>query len=227
MSTNSLVAYQKKDGSVVSSYVHYDGYVTGVGLTLLEHYNTEEKAFAVSTAGYFSSLSENMEESRKKYGHNYEGDHSENTEEFEEYIRLDSGLEYVYIWEHGCWMVADWKLKVTGVGKYAKYESTWNGFSDLISTFVIEGRESVERYRSLDSEYEDDDKRASVIFSKIISEEKCFILNLESALALGDAYYQGLFAWLNVKTNFSPKVINSNKPYIKQRFLSNLIKNSK
>lgn len=85
----------------------------------------------------------------------------------------------------------------------------------------------IKRWGGSHSKYEDDDKRASVIFSKIISEEKCFILSLESALALGDAYYQGLFAWLNVKTNFSPKVINSNKPYIKQRFLSNLIKNSK
>ena len=156
MSTNSLVAYLKEDGSIVSTYVHYDGYVTGVGLTLLEHYNTEEKAFAVSTAGYFSSLSENMEESIKKSVHGGEGDHSENREEFEEYIRLDSGLEYVYLWDSGCWMVADWTLKVTGEGKFAKYKSVWNGFSDLISTFVIEGRESVDRYRSLDSEYEDD-----------------------------------------------------------------------
>ena len=157
MSTNSLVAFLKEDGSVVSSYVHYDGYVTGVGLTLLEHYNTEEKAYAVSTAGYFSSLSENIEESLNKSVHKDEkGDYSENREEFEEYIRRDSGLEYVYLWSDGYWKVADWSLKVTGVGKYAKYKSTWNGFSDLISTFVIEGRESVERYRSLDSEYEDD-----------------------------------------------------------------------
>ena len=157
MSTNSLVAYQKKDGSIVSSYVHYDGYVTGVGLTLLEHYNTEEKAYAVSTAGYFSSLSENIEESLNKSVHKDEkGDYSENREEFEEYIRRDSGLEYAYLWSDGYWKVADWSLKVTGVGKYAKYKSTWNGFSDLISTFVIEGRKSVDRYRSLDSEYEDD-----------------------------------------------------------------------
>ena len=155
MSTNSLVAYLKEDGSIVSTYVHYDGYVTGVGLTLLEHYNTEERAFAVSTAGYFSSLSESIEESQKNSAHTELWTVNENREEFEEYIRLDSGLEYVYIWEHGCWMVADWTLKVNGVGKFAEYKSTWNGFSDLISTFVLAGRESVERYRSLDSEYED------------------------------------------------------------------------
>ena len=156
MSTNSLVAYLKEDGTIVSTYVHYDGYVTGVGLTLLEHYNTDERAFAVSTAGYVSALTENLEKSLEDSVHTELWNVNENREEFEEYIRLDSGLEFVYLWEHGCWMVADWKLKVTGEGKFAKYKSTWNGFSDLISTFVLSGRESVERYRSLDSKYEDD-----------------------------------------------------------------------
>ena len=155
MSTNSLVAYLKEDGSIVSTYVHYDGYVTGVGLTLLEHYNTDERAFAVSTAGYCSSLSESLEKSLEKSTHTELWTVNENREEFEEYVQLDSGLEYVYLWSDGYWKVADWTLKVTGVGKFAEYKSTWNGFSDLISTFVIEGRASVERYRSLDSEYED------------------------------------------------------------------------
>ena len=155
MSTNSLVAYLKEDGTIVSTYVHYDGYVTGVGLTLLEHYNTDERAFAVSTAGYCSSLSESLEKSLEKSTHTELWTVNENREEFEEYVQLDSGLEYVSLWSHGYWKVADWKLKVTGVGKFTEYKSTWNGFSDLISTFVIEGRESVERYRSLDSEYED------------------------------------------------------------------------
>ena len=39
MSTNALVAYLNEDGSVVSSYVHYDGYTIGVGEMLLENYN--------------------------------------------------------------------------------------------------------------------------------------------------------------------------------------------
>ena len=44
MSTNSLVAYMNKDWKVTSSYVHWDGYTTGVGEMLLENYNTKEKA---------------------------------------------------------------------------------------------------------------------------------------------------------------------------------------
>ena len=65
MSTNSVVGYLRSDGSIVSSYVHYDGYETGVGMTLLEHYNSDERALAVSVGGYYSSLSEDLNSSRK------------------------------------------------------------------------------------------------------------------------------------------------------------------
>ena len=60
MSTNSVVAYLRSDGSIVSSYVHYDGYVTGVGETLLEYYNDESSALGVSVGGYYSSLSSDV-----------------------------------------------------------------------------------------------------------------------------------------------------------------------
>ena len=42
MSTNSVVAYLRTDGSIVSSYVHYDGYETGVVMALLEHFNDDK-----------------------------------------------------------------------------------------------------------------------------------------------------------------------------------------
>ena len=72
MSTNSVVAYVRSDGSLVSSYVHYDGYETGVGMTLLEHYKSEESAHAVSVGGYYSSLSEDLNESLEKSAHTEE-----------------------------------------------------------------------------------------------------------------------------------------------------------
>ena len=53
MSTNSLVAYVGLDGTVTSSYVHYDGYTTGVGEMLLENYNSDESARELATTlGY-------------------------------------------------------------------------------------------------------------------------------------------------------------------------------
>ena len=154
MSTNSVVAYLRKDGSIVSSYIHYDGYETGVGMTLLEHYNSDELAERVSSAGYFSSLSEDMSESLGKSVHTTEADEFASMEEFEEYLMENSHLEFGYLWTGGKWMVASWTTEVIHAkpftpefGDAPRYESTWNGFSWLVTSFVREGRKTVERFR--------------------------------------------------------------------------------
>jgi hypothetical protein len=64
--------------------------------------------------------------------------------------------------------------------------------------------------------YELDDKKASAIFNNLMRDEKCFILSYETALALGDAYYQTLFDWLDVDTKYSPIIFDANKPYIRE-----------
>ena len=161
MSTNSVVAYMREDGTIVSSYVHYDGYETGVGMTLLEHYSTDERALAVSTAGYFSSLSEDMELSLGKSVHTEKSDEFEGIIEFGEWLLENSHIEFGYLWtkesasSEGKWMVSTWSTSVSGIGRFAEYSSTWNGFSDLVISFVREGRKTIERFRSMDSEYED------------------------------------------------------------------------
>ena len=153
MSTNSVVAYLRSDGSVVSSYVHYDGYETGVGMTLLEHYNSDESAERVSSAGYFSSLSEDMEASLSESVHTEEAEIFESRSEFEEYLRENSHLEFGYLWTEGRWIVSTWSTTVSGIGRFAEYSSTWNGFSDLVISFVREGRKTVDRLRSYGDEY--------------------------------------------------------------------------
>jgi len=151
MSTNSLVAYLKEDGTVVNTYIHYDGYETGVGKMLLEHYNTEEKAYAVSTAGYFSSLTENMEKSIEKSVHKENYEVFENMEDFEIYIRENGHLEFVYIWESekNKWMVASWtnthKEVYADHGRDFEFTSTWNGFEELITAYIREGNCTLER----------------------------------------------------------------------------------
>ena len=153
MSTNSVVAYLRKDGSIVSSYIHYDGYETGVGMTLLEHYNSDESAERVSSAGYFSSLSEDMEASLSESVHTEEAVIFESRSEFEEYLRENSHLEFGYLWTEGRWIVSTWSTTVSGIGRFAEYSSTWNGFSDLVISFVREGRKTVARLRSYGDEY--------------------------------------------------------------------------
>ena len=150
MSTNSVVAYLNEDGSVVSSYVHYDGYETGVGMMLLEHYNTDKCARDLaSTLGYASSLSETVAESHADRVHTDEPETFESMEEFELYLMENSHLEFGYLWTGGKWMVASWTTTVEGTGPYAEYNSTWNGFAWLVPAFVRSGRKTVDRFRDL------------------------------------------------------------------------------
>ena len=150
MSTNSVVAYLNEDGSVISSYVHYDGYETGVGMMLLEHYNTDKCARDLaSTLGYASSLSETVAESHADRVHTDEPETFESMEEFELYLMENSHLEFGYLWTGGKWMVASWTTTVEGTGPYAEYNSTWNGFSWLVTSFVRSGRKTVDRFRDL------------------------------------------------------------------------------
>ena len=159
MSTNSLVAYLNEDGSVVSSYVHYDGYATGVGEMLLENYNTDKCARDLaSTLGYASSLSETVAASHEDRANTDEAETYESYEDFEEYIRECSHLEYVYVWDthKDEWLVATWehtkKKFHNGTCFDYEFESHWNGFEDLVTLYVREGRETAVRYRKMVSE---------------------------------------------------------------------------
>ena len=149
MSTNSVVGYLRSDGSIVSSYVHYDGYETGVGMTLLEHYNSDERALAVSVGGYYSSLSEDLNSSLEESVHHEEPDMFDTMEEFELFLMENSHLEFGYLWTGGKWMVSSWTTTIEGFGRDAEYNSTWNGFSWLVTSFVRSGRKTVQRFRDL------------------------------------------------------------------------------
>ena len=162
MSTNSLVAYLRENRSVVSSYVHYDGYATGVGEMLLENYNSDKCARDLATTlGYASSLSETVAASHEDRANTDEAEVFEDYHEFEEYIRECCHLEYVYVWDStkvvgGKWLVATWettKRKVhNGICSDYEFESHWNGFEDLVTLYVREGRETAVRYRKMVSE---------------------------------------------------------------------------
>ena len=159
MSTNSLVAYLREDGSVVSSYVHYDGYATGVGEMLLENYNLRVLARDLAEKlGYASSLGETIAASHEDRANTDEAETYESYEDFEEYIRECSHLEYVYVWDFHKdeWLVATWentKKKVhNGTCFDYEFESHWNGFEDLVTVYIREGNETVTRYRKMVSE---------------------------------------------------------------------------
>ena len=146
MSTNSLVAYLNEDNSVVSSYVHYDGHTTGVGEMLLENYNSDESARELATTlGYASSLRETVVASLEDRANSDEAIVHASFAEFEKYALENSYLEYVYVWTSTKWFVGSYTLEVEGVGRYAEYNSTWNGWEELITVYLREANETVER----------------------------------------------------------------------------------
>ena len=60
MGTRSIIA--KRDGDAVRAiYCHWDGYPSGVGATLLEHYQDPEKIDRLLTLGDISGLGPNTD----------------------------------------------------------------------------------------------------------------------------------------------------------------------
>jgi len=65
MGTHAMIGiWNEKTGEVAASYVHYDGYVDGVGAMLVESYNDAARAAIVATGGYLSSLYKDYADSR-------------------------------------------------------------------------------------------------------------------------------------------------------------------
>jgi hypothetical protein len=56
MSTRSTIAVEYQDGSVDQVYCHFDGYLEGVGKTLLEHYTNPIKVMSLMNLGDISIL---------------------------------------------------------------------------------------------------------------------------------------------------------------------------
>tara|TARA_Y100001951_G_scaffold101634_1_gene106862 strand:+ start:1466 stop:2017 length:552 start_codon:yes stop_codon:yes gene_type:complete len=159
MSTNALVAILDKNNTVTSSYVHYDGYTTGVGEMLLENYNSSGLARDLAvTLGYASSLKETVAASHEDRANSDVSETYESYEDFEEMIRESSHLEYVYVWDSHSdkWMVASWtttkKKFHNGTCFDYEFDYHWNGFEDLVTVYVREGKETAKRMRKLAEE---------------------------------------------------------------------------
>ena len=71
MGTHAMIGvWHEETNEVIASYVHYDGYVEGVGKTLVEHYNDQSRAEIVAHGGYLSALFPSYIESRRDAVHN-------------------------------------------------------------------------------------------------------------------------------------------------------------
>lgn len=97
------------DGRVRSVYCHHDGYLEGVGRTLLDHYTDPDKIDSLLALGDLSSLGDDPETPGECIA--YMRDHGETDCPATESINLDDALaidtsqEFYYVWENGSWSV--------------------------------------------------------------------------------------------------------------------------
>jgi len=123
MGTRSAIGYKTAEGKVRAKYSHYDGYVAGVGKTLIEHYQAARKIAQMVELGDQSFLAEEIfpkgEHSFNKpeegvtvfYGRDrgeegVEAQDFDTVQEFVEYY-TGAGCEFFYLHTAAGWIVHD------------------------------------------------------------------------------------------------------------------------
>ena len=113
MATRSFIAkYDYIAEEYTAIYCHWDGYVSGVGLTLRGHYNTDEKVTTLLTYGDISALREDINATKVESYQVVQGDKDAVAVTFkyfsqmvEHYRRIN--CEFGYVWQGGLWECYD------------------------------------------------------------------------------------------------------------------------
>jgi hypothetical protein len=108
MATRSRIAIENQDGSVISVYCHWDGYIETNGVILNQYYRTKEKVEELIALGNLSSLHRTIETTvayaRDRGEDSHQATYSNVEELFED--GFSSGVEYVYCFtKDGIWLV--------------------------------------------------------------------------------------------------------------------------
>ncbi len=111
MSTRSNIAIQKPDGSILSIYVHSDGYPDGVGQCLIDNYKTyisAEKLFRYGDASYLGSTLKECSFYHRDWQRELDKAHvHKNFESFKKFYSGDIFIEFVYLFKDGQWLVSE------------------------------------------------------------------------------------------------------------------------
>ena len=139
MATRCRIGLMLEDGTVKHSYCHYDGYPEGVGETLVQHYNTEDKVKELVSFGDMSYLAfeihpegeHNFDKPEQGVTVFYNRDRGETdvdsvTTSMDEYlsVQYSSCIDYLYVFIGSNWWVYNnlkknkWKLVKTFLPAY-------------------------------------------------------------------------------------------------------------
>jgi len=90
---------------IVGSYCHYDGYLSGVGMTLLENWNGDQ-AYALASHGYFSGIVESLKElgsPKDQHANSDSAEYFKTEGDFLERAVKNNGCEFAYLYIDGQW----------------------------------------------------------------------------------------------------------------------------
>ena len=128
MATRSFICKSLPNNTIVGVYCHYDGYPSGVGATLANHYTTDERVTALLSLGSISQLhprlvpnlgdTHTFDNPAKNVTIAYHRDRGEamSTTTFPsldvmvENVAYQLGVEFVYIWDSNEWVTMDLTL---------------------------------------------------------------------------------------------------------------------
>ena len=106
MSTRSSITVQTAENKWKSIYCHYDGYPSGVGQTLKDHYSSQEKAEALIAMGDCSQLADTIKDS-VFYGRD-RGEADVYAIAHFTLLEVDK-QRWNYVWDGSCWKLLNGK----------------------------------------------------------------------------------------------------------------------
>ncbi len=110
MSTRGLVGILNPDKTVTAIYNHFDSYFDGLGATLVDEFNDEEKVKKLIQRGNGSYVTD-------EHGYNDESEDEKRTifeseQEYFDKCSKDIFIEYCYLWKDGQWFGSDTVCKL-------------------------------------------------------------------------------------------------------------------
>jgi len=139
MSTRSNIAIQKPNGSILSIYVHSDGYPDGVGQGLIDNYKTyisAEKLFRYGDASYLGSTLKECSFYHRDWKRDLDKARVHKSfESFKTYYAGDVFIEFVYLYKDGQWLVSDnyskAELEFVPVTEHKDYSGEHKGMTEV------------------------------------------------------------------------------------------------
>lgn len=119
MSTRSSIGVKLPNGNIKAIYCHFDGYPSGVGQTLTEHYTTEEKINALMELGDLSILGPEIGEKQDFNDYQnrnrdwclaYGRDRGESGQEAETYSNIKEWVGAIWVDYHYLWNGTNWEI---------------------------------------------------------------------------------------------------------------------